>query len=143
MAKLKIIVPNTNDEPDVDGYVLVVNNLVGQIEKYLEFLDADPDERPALLQAAATGNHVVKQLAPDGTFEAISNTNCKIVAQRDARRRTGNKPSRVTMPIPDVPPANFNYLAGYAQKIVALYAAGEQDKAHKFMFGIMMLTRCR
>ncbi|WP_374311235.1 hypothetical protein [Dongia sp.] len=151
MAKLKIVKPGTADVPDVDGYVNVVNNLILRLDKYLEFLGAEPDERPDLLQTAASngteGAFIVKQILPNGDFEAIDNTNCKIFAERDVRKV--KKKSKVTVPMPDMPPSNLNYLSVYATEIFNLYSvsgagqAAAREKAHKFMFGMMMLTRCR
>ena len=56
------------------------------------------------------------------------------------------------MPIPDAGIKDFTYLNAYAQKISDLWNGNanvvppvvkDQAKCVKFMFGVMMLTRCR
>lgn len=155
MAKLRI--ETNTGKIDVDGYVNVADNLYKNFDTWLEFLDSDPGERPDILQAAANGGgtHIIQQEKADGTFEPISNNNCRIVGERDKKKKA-NK-SRVTVPIPDKPfvnVADFNYLGQYAQCIVDLYAgtnlsgtnpnnAVDKNKAHRFMFAMMAMTRCR
>jgi hypothetical protein len=155
MAKLKCLA-KSNANPPVktiykEGYISVAENLILIEENFYEFLDADPEERPALLQKHAgrdpNNNKLVEHMLPDNTTsEIIDNTNCRIVAQKDARKKGNNKPSRVTMPMPDTRPLDFGYLAEYAQIIHNYYLSGtnaDKDKAHKFLFGVMLLTRCR
>jgi hypothetical protein len=149
MAKLKI--KTSAGKIDVDGYVNVADSLYANFDVWLEFSDADPNERAVILQAAAnsSGTHTINQETAAGAEEAISNSNCRIIGERDQRRQ--NNKSRVTVPIPDKSFANnsaFDYLGEYAQCIVDLYTGSngvtiDKNKAHRFMFAIMALTRCR
>ncbi|GAB2176731.1 hypothetical protein [Dongia sp. agr-C8] len=162
MAKLKIC----NDNETVlyeDGYVNVVDQLInaatpGSSANFQDFIDAEPDERADMLQAfakvglpppAGVPAFVVTQQkldVPAGQPKqiAIDGTNCKIFAQNDTRVRPGRKKTRITMPFPDAQITDFSYLEPYAAKIAALYSnAATRPKCYKFMFGVMMLTRCR
>jgi hypothetical protein len=128
------------------GYINVVDKMILVEEKFYEFLEADPDERPALLQAAAgkdtNGNDVIEHETFLGDSVIIDNNNCKVLAQKDVRKK-GNKRSVVTVPLPDKRPTDVTYLSQYTTIIHAMVQAGNQDNANKFMFGLMLLTRCR
>ena len=142
MAKLKIMDAAGNFK--VQGYVNVVENLfaTGSQQRFDDFLDAEPSERPSLLQAAAGGaaNFEITQERNNGQIEAISDANCRIYAQKDEKRR--GRRSKVTMPIPDATIGDFLYLENYAQAIHDLF---ENDRVRccKFLFGVMAMTRCR
>jgi hypothetical protein len=182
MAKLKVFkkdpnhVPNpVNPDPyqawtifDEQGYVNVVMNLIYTAnlgtdpQTLLDYLDADPNDRPDMLQdycnspIPAPGTplnqrqYLVFQQKSNGNTEPISQANCRIYAEKD--RKQGPRRSRVTQPIPDAAINDFSYLNTYAQKISDLWNGNQnavppvaQDRAKcvKFMFGVMMLTRCR
>jgi hypothetical protein len=155
-----------HDTPNEQGYVNVTRNLILNENNYVKFLLADPDERPEMLQGHAGHDEagrpcfVMHQEAGAGAgFVKIDDNNCVIKGERDRRkRRNTNKPSRYTIPIPDARPQNVNYLDKYAYIIFELYRDGygytknpnEQivdqaklDRAHEFIFGMMLLTRCR
>ena len=152
MAKLKI--DDGTGGPVVQGYLNVVNELVMKPVAYQEFLDADPDERADLLQTAAKvgGQTVpVTQLPPSGSIpQEISSSNCRIVSEKDRRIRPGRK-SRVTVPIAN--DAALDYLDKHCIVIATRYAGVPEAQlagtpaakleARKFLFGLMMLTRCR
>ena len=149
MAKLKITDANGNIL--VDGYVNVVTQMVFTPDANTEqrnlrdFLDAEPENRPTMLQKFtdpnATGQFIVKQERFNGNLVAIDDDNCRIVAQKDAKQRARNR-SRVTMPIPDAPISDFSYLDDYARNVHDLFET-DREKCRRFMFGVMMLTRCR
>ena len=151
MAKLKIADNDDPNKPSKEGYINVANNLILKEEKFYEFVFAEPDERADLIQAAAGADAatpprpcVVKHQLPNGSLEAISSANCKVVGERDYKKKAGK--SKVTVPIPDTRPTDLSYLKGYAEIIHALYNTAnpaDKDLAHKFMFGMMLLTRCR
>jgi hypothetical protein len=164
MAKIRIQDTAKNDSPSEDGYVAVVDNLIlnqNDPDIYEDFIEAEPDERVEMLIEAAKNSKktfVVTHLAvrPNGTdkIEVIKPENCKIFLEKDKRRRPRFKKSRFTIAMPDKKPEHVNYLQPYAQIIHDLYtqadgvgtperAAALREKAHKFMFGVMMLTRCR
>ena len=149
MAKLKCLQKSTTGVKTLfqQGYINVVSNRILVEDKFYEFLDADPEDRPALLQAAAgkdtNGNDVIEhETAPLGVSEIIDNNNCKVLAQKDVKRK-GNKRSVVTVPLPDKRPTDVTYLNQYTTIIHDLVHAGNQLEANKFMFGLMLLTRCR
>jgi hypothetical protein len=90
--------------------------------------------------------------------EEIDSANCRIFVERDKRKRRRLPKSRFTIALPeDKPKDNVDYLQPYAEIIHKLYseadaydANGQPDKAaerrsraHRFMFGMMLLTRCR
>jgi len=157
MAKLKIPTRVANgfdhSTPNERGYVNVVENLILKPQKYLEFLAADEDERADLLQKAAGFEQdgvtpcVIFQELRDDTKVPIDEDNCIIKSEKDKKKRpNSNKPAKFTMPLPDKPPADVDYLHKYAEIIHTLYGQGtaaSKKRAHKFMFGMMLLTRCR
>jgi hypothetical protein len=156
-----------HDMPNVDGYVNVVDSLLVQAT-YKDFLDADEDDRPEKLQSYASKGGTVPSCvvfhevvaSPKNEFKSIDNDNCAIRVEKDKRKRKNkNKASRFRISFPEGnkldPPG---YLDRYALEIFGLYAKGygvklpdplvvkdqnALDKAHKFMFGMMLLTRCR
>jgi hypothetical protein len=156
-----------HDRPNVQGYVNVVDNLLVQ-RTYRDFLDADEDDRPDKLQDYASNGGADPTCAvfheviasPVNEFKKIDDDNCSIRVEKDKRKRKNkNKPSRFRISFPEGnrldPPG---YLDRYALEIFKLYAQGygvalpnplviqdqnALDRAHKFMFGMMLLTRCR
>jgi hypothetical protein len=152
MARLRIM---QGANLDVDGYVNVVNNLVAKPGKYRKY-QKRPNQRPTMLQDAASngaaGTHLIKQMVlndPTGVGEEpITEDNCYIVGDRDQVRDASDADgasSRVTVPMPPEPmdaADAFDYLDKYAQKISDLWAT-DRPKCRKFMFGVMLLTRCR
>jgi hypothetical protein len=192
MAKLKICDNSENLLPQ--GYINVVNQLVDlatpeSAANFQDFIDADPEERPELLQELVNvwpsspppapnppypnprPVFVVTQQkidVPPGTPKqiAIDQSNCRIIAQNDTRVRAKKKRTRITMPFPDTRVPDFGYLEAYVQTIMSLYLevvpltppipnppppptyrvtqdAFKKLQTFKFMFGVMMLTRCR
>jgi hypothetical protein len=148
MAKLKCLQKNMVGTKTLypQGYINVVSNMILVEDKFYEFLDADPDERPALLQAAAgkdaNNNDVIEHETAAGVSEIIDNNNCKVLAQKDVKKK-GNKRSVVTVPLPDKRPTDVTYLSQYTTIIHDMVGAGNQADANKFIFGLMLLTRCR
>jgi hypothetical protein len=158
---------------NVDGYVNVTKKLLDNNSKdaYTDFILADEDERPDMLQkmALATGEadnnwprtaifHQYVEVTNTGDvehYERIDGLNCKVKIERDKRKRkkaaNPDKPSRYTITLPENRPGEeLKYLHEYASNIYNLYlsAGGQRDhpdaiKARQFMFGIMLLTRCR
>jgi hypothetical protein len=161
MAKLKIKKAGSSKEPVVEEYINVVDGLFprnagGVYTNYDEFIDADPDERPNILQRFIAGPIKITHQPESGNPQVINNNNCLIFTERD-RKKKGGRRSRVTVPMPDAPPENdipgrpaFEYLMVYANAIADLHSqiAGPNDldnieKCTRFMFGMMLLTRCR
>jgi hypothetical protein len=88
----------------------------------------------------------------------IDSNRCRIVVETDRRKRGRVKRSKFTVALPDRrPKGNVDYLAKYAEIIHTIYKEAEEldakklakeakakrSDAHKFMFGVMLLTRCR
>jgi hypothetical protein len=156
MAKLKCLAKD-NSTPPVkslfkEGYIRVVDNLIGVEQNYYDFLDAEENERPEMLREYAgkdsNNNWVLEHVLPDETkSEVIDNTNCRIFGQKDKKKKGAGKPSRVTIPIPHARPSDpdWTYLHEYAQAIHDYYQGNDESKRNgrKFLFGIMLLTRCR
>lgn len=176
MAKLKIPTPDAtkpdgfdHDRPNVQGYVNVVDNLLIQAN-YNNFLKADEDDRPDILQDFAkteangsiTPNCFVfhEVVANPTEYAKIDNDNCSIRVEKDKRKRKNkNKPSRYSISFPEGNGISApGYLDRYAMEIFKLYSQAYNvtlpnplpipnqallDRAHRFMFGMMMLTRCR
>jgi len=153
MAKLRI--EDNAGNLIVDDYVRVIEGIFfkdgnGNYPNYQDFIEADPEERPALLQQFVTGGFKITQLRENNTKQVIDGSNCAIICEKDRRKKANVKRSRVTVPMPDAPPEPtgpgapvFAYLVPYAQQIKTLLDAGDIDKCTKFMFGVMLLTRCR
>ena len=148
MAKLRIV--DSKDSTlalQPDGYINVVTNLFGDEKNYDRFANAAPTERPEILQGFVGTTKAgvpleIQQLRVDGTSERITNANCTIISQPD-RLSDGKTPSVVTVPLPVYPyDVDLSYVDRYAAQVVSLY---QTDKAacYKFLFGTMMLTRCR
>lgn len=107
--------------------------------------------------------HLVKEKDANGNIievpREIQDTDCRIFVERDKLKRRRVKRSKFTVALPEslTGAGNSDYLAPYAQIIYDLYrrakikedagdlqdAARLRSRAHSFMFGIMMLTRCR
>jgi hypothetical protein len=174
MAKLKCLkrdAGGANPLIEPQGYIDVTKKLIMDKGNFYEFVSADPDERPGILQGYAGKDAYGKFLVEHVYFdqygveksEVIDNDNCEIVAQKDRRKKGNKKPSRVTMPIPPEYVPNVSYLDEYIIQIHAYWdeyknqyptqncttakSAGEiaadKDNARQFLFGIMLLTRCR
>jgi hypothetical protein len=172
MARLKIPTPTSTtgdydqNKPSVEGYARVVAHILKNKSNFTDFILEDDDERPETLQKIVRGSasdndwpnlavfHQV--IKPSGVeYERIDGENCQIKIQRDKQKRKNrNKPSRYTISLPETKPdATLDYLHEYAVAVHDLYEAYDpvQDnrdhpdlvKARQFMFGIMLLTRCR
>jgi len=151
MAKLKIFDGNNpaGAIPSQDGYRNVTKNLLADLPN---FLSATDKKRSDLLQqyASSVGSHIIYQLTfnPE-TNQAIDSSNCKVNVDEDERSNAGTF-GKHNMVIPDQhvgdPPINPGYLEEYVKAIVSLYGGGTPTEilsACEFLFGIMLLTRCR
>ncbi|ESZ05407.1 MULTISPECIES: hypothetical protein [unclassified Mesorhizobium] len=153
MAKLKIFEGNdpTAAIPSKDGYRNVTKYLLADLAT---FLNASDKERSDLLQQYSSyggSNHIIYQLTknPEAN-QAIDCSNCKVNVQEDERKKPSANFGKHNMVLPDQhvgdPPINPGYLEEYIKAIVSLYGDGTPTKtlsACEFLFGIMLLTRCR
>lgn len=145
MAKLKIFVGNdATKAPGTVGYINVAKELLNPVT-YQDFLEAEPAERADLLNVYAgkggSGLYVQHE-TKGGVSEQITSAKCRVMVEEDVRRLT--RKSKHTISFPDVMPPNDNlaYLQPYLDAIIALNTA-DPKTARQFMFGMMLLTRCR
>jgi hypothetical protein len=157
MAKLKIFKDNNvNAEiPSADGYVNVTQNLILVANSYDYFRENNHKaERPTLLttHAGYEGNTKLKvyhELAAGGSAE-ITDGNCTIEVTEDQKKPNGGNPSKFNIGFPPERPLSVNYLKPYVQVLGSiLFDPSEPDgdkrleRACQFLFGMMLLTRCR
>jgi hypothetical protein len=156
MAKLKMFIKNNyNLGPSTQGYINVVDNLVETPGNLDDFLEAEPGERADILNTYAgretnadgsvTILNVQHEKKGGGGSVPISKDNCRILLELD--HRTIKRKSKHTISVPEefvtaVSPPDLSYLQPYIDIIVSLDASNK-PKAQKFLFGIMLLTRCR
>jgi hypothetical protein len=150
MAKLKIFEgnsPGPKVPPSSEGYRQVADRLLANFDTFTSS-DTSDKKRTELLVAYAYP-HVVYQWSRDPNVEQpIDPENCRIHVKFDERRH-GPHSGRHTMVFPGTgdAPVSSGYLIKYVEKIVELYGDGTDPDNHleacKFLFGIMLLTRCR
>jgi hypothetical protein len=107
--------------------------------------------------------HLVKEKDQNGQIvevpREIHEDDCRIIVTKDKIKRRRVKKSKLTVALPEglTSKNNSDYLAPYAQIIYDLYrraknkedagdlagAARLRSRAHTFMFGMMLFTRCR
>ena len=149
MAKLKIFENNNPNQniPSKDGYRSVTTNLLNDLAN---FQNASDKERSDLLQQYA-GKHTIYQFTrnPDQDVP-ISKNNCKVNIENDERKKPNVNFGKHNLVLPEIqigdPPLNVGYLDKYVQAIDSLYGNGSATEvlsACEFLFGIMLLTRCR
>jgi hypothetical protein len=155
MAKLKIFENNDTsadtNKPSKDGYIQVVRRLTIPVA-FNDFITAEPDERVTILNEFLSGLNdnegnplKVWHQIKNGESRAITENNCQIHVHID-KRKVGNRPSKHTMSFPGIMPPDTGYLDRYVTAIVELYGDGSNanvKNACDFLYGIMLLTRCR
>jgi len=143
MANLKIFTANnTAGTPGEAGYISVTKEIL-KPNRFADFMEADPAERADLLnsysQMGSGGLNVFHETTVGGN-EVINNGNCRIAVEIDARKLA--RRSKHTLSFPTIMPANVNYLQPYVDAVVALNTSNPAH-ARQFLFGVMLLTRCR
>jgi hypothetical protein len=139
--------PLNQQRPNKRGYRNVVDNLVLVPANYNQFSDyAHHEVRPEMLQNYAGYDDqkrpcVVSHQTSAGVDEPIDNTNCVITVDVDLRK-TANM-SKHHMVFPGWLPTDFTYLNNYVKAINEISSAEGIAEASKFLFGMMLLTRCR
>ena|SRR5215813_4808155 len=152
MAKLKIFENDdpTQNIPSKEGYR---NTATGLLADLANFRSAHERDRSDLLRQYA-GNHIIFQQTRNPQQDVpIDSNNCKIHIQNDGRKDPTANLGRHNIVLPEIrpgdPPLNFGYLDRYVKAIVDLYGAqgggapAQVSAACEFLFGIMLLTRCR
>jgi hypothetical protein len=153
MAKLKMFQGNNpgGNIPNQQGYR---NVATGVLNNLAAFRNASTTNRSELLKQYATPTHKIFQQTRSPIQDVeISKNNCKISIYNDERKKPAVNFGKHKMVLPEMqtgdPPLDSNYLAPYVQAIVALYGAtgggtpAQVTAACEFLFGIMLLTRCR
>lgn len=159
MAKLKIFddtapVPGTLSK---QGYINVATNLIADIDNFTNNSTTD-QARADLLQGYAGLNHTVYQRTradpsvPGDTEDdvAIDSSNCKVKVEFDERKKGSGNFGKHNIVLPKLEPGDSlmstGYLSGYVQAIHDLHGTGtapEVENACKFLFGLMLVGRCR
>jgi hypothetical protein len=148
MARLKIF-ENNNPQANIPSKEGYTNVATGLINDFTNFSAASDRDRSDLLQGYA-GKHTVYQLTRNPQTEVpINRDNCKINIVPDERKKPNVNFGKHNMALPELQPGEVldtGYLSEHVKAIDALYGGGsaaELDRACKFMFGLMLLTRCR
>jgi hypothetical protein len=151
MARLRI--EDANGNVDLDAYQPFVETLFykdggGNFPNFTTYVGKPPPQRADVLKTFVpnypNGALIRQMLDDETTTEPIANGNCHINGDPD-KLSNGHNPSQVTVPMPHKPIEDFRYLQKYARKIWELYDPNDavNEKATKFLFGVMLLTRCR
>ena len=150
MAKLKIFDNNNpaSNLPSQQGYR---NVATGVLNNLATFQNATTTDRSDLLKQYAGAAHTIFQQTRSPVQNVpIDKNNCKVSIYNDQRKKPTVNLGRHKMVLPEVqagdPPLNVGYLDPYVRAIVALFGGGtpaEVTSACEFLFGIMLLTRCR
>jgi hypothetical protein len=158
------------DEISSDGYISVVDQMIVDADGFEDFV-GDEEEvgfsrrrtkfllRIAGRKADSTPtNAEITQLAPGGGVERVTKQNLKIRSNADARRpSSGAAFGKMTIALPEesFDPGAIDYIDNYiltflrewtGNPSLAMPAApsnAAKARARKFMFGAMLLTRCR
>jgi len=170
MAKLQL--QNNSGNLDLDAYIRFVTHVFvdnnGQLfDDYTNISNPDKEieagmRAAALAQFASEIGSFLRQEAPASGADVNENT-CRVVGDRD-RLWSAARPSRVTVPMPDRLPNNFSYLRRHLHQIFMLciaanpyqtpldpqrvrnigqWNANAVETACRYLFGTMLLTRCR
>ncbi|TIX46282.1 MAG: hypothetical protein E5W81_08320 [Mesorhizobium sp.] len=150
MAKLKIF-DNNNTNVNVPSKQGYINVATGVINDFTNFESESDKKKSDLLQQYAGNNHIIYQLTRNPeTNVPIDSNNCKVYIVPDGRKKPGVTFGKHNIVLPEMesddPPLDTGYLSEHVKAISELYGAGtspEVDQACKFLFGLMLLTRCR
>ena len=148
MAGLKIVLKDTagnpTDDISVEGYVAVTENFILSQAGYNSFEGTGaPGARADTLQQVVTTNVPTSVVTTLNKDVAISSGNCHISAKKDDNHIPGQAPAHITVPMPPAVLTSLGYLDEYILALNALVSAGDLSKARRFLYGVMMLTRCR
>lgn len=151
MTGLKIVKKDRSGGPTVDicpdGYIKVTETIILSEIGFNDFVNGGNGtthqaERAQALQDIVTNGApdcVVTTLTKD---IAISSANCHVRANPDKDHKAG-KVAHHSIPMPpEFISTGLGYLDEYIQALLQLWAT-DQDAARKFLYGVMMLTKCR
>lgn len=150
MAKLKIF--ENNDAaagiPSKQGYINVATNLIND---FTNFENESDKNRSDLLQGYAGPAHTIFQRTRNPeTDDPINSSNCKVNIVFDGRKKPNANFGKHNIVLPEIEPGDSllstHYLSGYVKAIHDLHGTGTQlevEAACNFLFGVMLLGRCR
>ncbi|MER8644443.1 hypothetical protein [Mesorhizobium sp. M1252] len=152
MARLYIKDNDDPTRPSKDGYSNFALKAILNNDNFKAFVGAHDDDRADLVQQHAGTDSMgrkcdVTHLLIDGGEEPINHGNCLVEIKEDLQKKSSKSKHNISLPkqwtsgneVPDIA-----YLDKYVTAIVEI-AKDEKDpvKARNFLFGLMLLTRCR
>ncbi|MER9134074.1 hypothetical protein [Mesorhizobium sp. M0768] len=152
MARLYIKDNDDRARPSKDGYCNFTLNAILNNGNFKRFVGAQDDDRADLVQQHAGTDPKgrkcdVTHLLIDGGEESINDRNCLVEIKEDLQKKSSKSKHNISLPkqwtsgneVPDIA-----YLDKYVTAIVEI-VKDEKDpvKARNFLFGLMLLTRCR
>jgi hypothetical protein len=139
MARLRIEDLANPTLPGAQGYIKVVRELYLKSANYTYFIDDNhKNERPTLLQGHASP-YIVRHDSYNDPREPIDNTNCRIITHIDREKKAGIQ-AKHHMNFPETNDYDVSYLQPY---VTAMQGLGSDLERCEFLFGLMLLTRCR
>jgi hypothetical protein len=152
MARLYIEDNDDSALPSEDGYTQFVQNAILNNGNFKAFVGAQDDERADLVQQHAGTDSKgrkcdVTHLLIGGGEDSIDHTKCLVEIKEDLQKKTSKSKHNISLPKQwtsgnEVP--NIAYLDKYVTAIVKIVEVEKNPiKARNFLFGLMLLTRCR
>lgn len=155
---LKIV--NQDGTINEAGYIAVVENIILNQDGLDDFSGEEGDSRFTKARTKKLRNHAnsgggkLKQLDDQDQPEEVTTKNCRVRAELDTRKASRKGFSKVTVSLPeeDLQVGDLNYIDDYIAKFLFIRSATNLPgpssadaarNARKFMFGVMMLTKCR
>jgi hypothetical protein len=152
MSGLKIVKKDGAGQPteDIcpDGYVAVTAGIILDQDGFDDFKGTgNPGARADYLKSVvddAVASCVVTTKTKD---VAISHANCHVFADPDVNYdHAQNQKAKHTVPMPPEYLTTLCYLDEYIQPLVDMWTntkVDEKEKARRYLYGVMMLTKCR
>jgi len=150
MARLYIEDNDDPRRPSKEGYANFARNAILDNTNFRRFVGAQDDDRAQLVQDHAGNDSdgrkcVVTHLVIDGDPEPINDRNCLVEIKDDLQKKSSKSKHNISLPKqwtsgnerPDIA-----YLDKYVTAIVEI-ARRDPVEARNFLFGLMLLTRCR
>jgi hypothetical protein len=155
---LKIV--NANGTINEAGYIAVVEKLVLDADGLDDFVGEEDEagftkaRTRKLRRHANSDGGTLRQMDDQDVPEDVTPKNCRIRAQLDTRKPCRRGYSKVTVSLPeeDLRIGDLNYIDDYIEKFLTIRSGAAlpvptnnaaAQNARKFMFGVMMLTKCR
>jgi hypothetical protein len=163
MASNSLKIVNPDGSINEWGYIAVVDNIVLDPDGLDEFVGEDDDagftkgRTRKLRRHANSAGGKLRQQDDENQTEDVTPRNCRIRAQLDTRKTGAKGFSKVTLSLPEenLMEADLSYVDDYIIKFLQIWTGDSRlgmpppaanparSNARKFMFGVMMLTKCR